>query len=181
MTSGVETHAMPAGSTHETTPPIASAPAASHAVDAHRGELVVDGVFHHYLSGGRRVDVLDDVSFRVAAGSVACVVGPSGCGKSTLLGLAAGLLSPSNGAVMWDGRPVRLGPNRDLGMAFQQPGLFPWMTVHENVAIGLRTRGRTRRDARTNQEEGLWLATRSRHVVYGATNRRALARSFGPR
>jgi ABC-type nitrate/sulfonate/bicarbonate transport system ATPase subunit len=148
MSARVEIHSMATGSMHETTPPLASGPAASHAVDGHRGDLVVDRVFHHYVSGGRRVDVLEDVSFRVAAGSVACVVGPSGCGKSTLLGLAAGLLAPAYGAVTWDGRPVRLGPNPDLGMAFQQPGLFPWMTVHENVAIGLRTRGRTRRDAR---------------------------------
>ncbi len=112
------------------------------------GELVVDRVSHHYFVGGRRVDVLADVSFRVAAGSVACVVGPSGCGKSTLLGLAAGLLRPAGGSLTWDGAPVVPGRNRHLGMAFQQPGLFPWMTVRQNVAIGLRTRGRSRQDAR---------------------------------
>jgi len=115
--------------------------------DHQRGELVVDHVFHDYVAGGRRTAVLDDVSFRIEAGSVACVVGPSGCGKSTLLGLAAGLLRPSKGGLQWDGAPVRMGPTSHLGMAFQQPGLFPWMTVRQNVEIGLRTRGHARRDA----------------------------------
>jgi ABC-type nitrate/sulfonate/bicarbonate transport system ATPase subunit len=115
---------------------------------AHGGELVVERVFHEYASGGRRTQVLDDVSFSIRSGGVACVVGPSGCGKSTLLGLAAGLLRPSSGAISWDGAPVRIGPTSHLGMAFQQPGLFPWMTVRQNVAIGLRTRGHARRDAR---------------------------------
>ena len=119
------------------------------------GELVVDRVFHHYFSAGRRVDVLNDVSFRVAAGSVACVVGPSGCGKSTLLGLAAGLLRPAGGSLTWDGAHVRMGPNPHLGMAFQQPGLFPWMTVRQNVAIGLRTRGHSRRDAQATADRFL--------------------------
>ena len=119
------------------------------------GHLVVDRVFHHYFSAGRRVDVLNDVSFRVGAGSVACVVGPSGCGKSTLLGLAAGLLRPAGGSLTWDDAAVRMGPNQHLGMAFQQPGLFPWMTVRQNVAIGLSTRGRSRRDARAIADEFL--------------------------
>jgi ABC-type nitrate/sulfonate/bicarbonate transport system ATPase subunit len=122
---------------------------------ARGGELVVDHVCHHYFSANRRVDVLNDVSFRVDAASVACVVGPSGCGKSTLLGLAAGLLRPASGSLTWDGAPVRIGPNQHLGMAFQQPGLFPWMTVRQNVAIGLRTRGRSRREARAIADEFL--------------------------
>jgi len=121
----------------------------------HGGELIVDRVSHHFVSSGRRIDVLNDVSFRIPAASVACVVGPSGCGKSTLLGLAAGLLRPASGQMIWDGQAVKLGPNPDLGMAFQQPGLFPWMTVHENVAVGLRTRGRSRRDARAIAERFL--------------------------
>jgi ABC-type nitrate/sulfonate/bicarbonate transport system ATPase subunit len=99
--------------------------------------------------------VLNDVSFRIPARSVACVVGPSGCGKSTLLGLAAGLLRPSKGALHWDGAPVKMGPTSHLGMAFQQPGLFPWMTVRQNVAVGLRTRGHSRRDAQATADRFL--------------------------
>ena len=120
-----------------------------------RNELVVDHVSHHYTAGGRRTDVLSDVSFSIPAGQVACVVGPSGCGKSTLLGLAAGLLRPSNGSLRWDGSPLQMGPNSHLGMAFQQPGLFPWMTVRKNVAIGLQTRGQKARDAQRVADEFL--------------------------
>lgn len=112
------------------------------------GELAFDHIFHGYVTGKRVTDVLDDVNFRVTAGMVACVVGPSGCGKSTLLGLAAGLQRPTRGVVSWEGVEVRMGPNHHLGMAFQQPGLFPWMTVRNNVAIGLVTRGASRRHAR---------------------------------
>ena len=121
----------------------------------HRGELVVERVFHRYVSAGREIEVLHDVSFRIEPGHVACVVGPSGCGKSTLLGLAAGLLRASGGMLRFDGAPVAIGRNPHLGMAFQQPGLFPWMSVRENVAIGLRTRGQTRRDARRIADEFL--------------------------
>ena len=129
--------------------------AAQSVADVHRGELVVDRVFHRYIAGGRPTEVLNDVSFRIDPGHVACGVGPSGCGKSTLLGLAAGLLRPSSGALRWDGAPVAIGRNPHLGMAFQQPGLFPWMSVRENVAIGLRTRGQSRRDARRVADEFL--------------------------
>jgi len=128
---------------------------ANAAAGTHEGEFVVDHVFHGYIAAGRKTEVLNDVSFRIDPGHVACVVGPSGCGKSTLLGLAAGLLRPSGGALRWDGAPVAIGRNPHLGMAFQQPGLFPWMSVRENVAIGLRTRGQTRRDARRIADEFL--------------------------
>jgi ABC-type nitrate/sulfonate/bicarbonate transport system ATPase subunit len=119
------------------------------------GGLAFEHISHHYRAAGRRTEVLDDVSFNVAPGTVACVVGPSGCGKSTLLSLAAGLQPPSSGVARWDGKPVRLGPNHELGMAFQQPGLFPWMTVGQNVAIGLRTRGSSKRDAQHISDEFL--------------------------
>ena len=64
-------------------------------------------------------------------------------------------MRPSKGAVHWDGAPVKMGPTSHLGMAFQQPGLFPWMTVRQNVAIGLRTRGHSRRDAQATADRFL--------------------------
>lgn len=137
-------HSMPAGGAdHEE--------ASTHGGAA----LGFEHISHHYGTAGARVDVLRDASFDVPAGSVACVVGPSGCGKSTLLSLAAGLAAPTAGVVRWDGKPVRPGPNMDLGMAFQQPGLFPWMTVRQNVAVGLCTRGRTRAEAARTADEFL--------------------------
>ncbi len=119
------------------------------------GELVIEHVSHSYGHGPTAISVLDDVSFTVPTDSVTCVVGPSGCGKSTLLSLAAGLMSPTSGRLRWDGAEVRLGPSKHLGMAFQQPGLFPWMTVHRNVAVGLETRGASKRDARRIADEFL--------------------------
>jgi ABC-type nitrate/sulfonate/bicarbonate transport system ATPase subunit len=132
----------------------ASAPRAA-AGPQRGGELRVEQASHGYVVAGRQTLVLDNLSFVIPAGGVACVVGPSGCGKTTLLGLAAGLIAPSSGRIVWDGQPVRLGPNQHVGMAFQQPGLFPWLTVRQNVAIGLRTRGHSRRDARRIAEEFL--------------------------
>lgn len=117
--------------------------------------LCFEGVSHHYSGDGRRTEVLNSVSFDVELGTVACVVGPSGCGKSTLLNLAAGLQRPSDGTVRWLGNPIALGPNHDLGMAFQQPGLFPWMSVLRNVLVGLRTRGMSKADALRTAEEFL--------------------------
>jgi ABC-type nitrate/sulfonate/bicarbonate transport system ATPase subunit len=162
--------------------PTATSPAAGR--DA-GGELAVEGVSHHYVAGGRRTDVLQDVSFRIPAGHVACVVGPSGCGKSTLLGLAAGLITPESGTLRWDGAPVRPGPNAHLGMAFQQPGLFPWMTVRQNVAVGLRTRGRSRAQARQVADEFLDTVGLSdfkdaypRHLSGGMAQRVGIARAL---
>jgi ABC-type nitrate/sulfonate/bicarbonate transport system ATPase subunit len=117
--------------------------------------LEFESISHSYLTASGEVPVLRNVSFGVAPGKVSCVVGPSGCGKSTLLSLAAGLQKPTSGTVRWRGATVELGPNRDLGMAFQQPGLFPWMTVRQNVAIGLKTRGVDRREARRIADEFL--------------------------
>jgi NitT/TauT family transport system ATP-binding protein len=119
------------------------------------GKLEFEAVSHRYVSGSQQTDVLDRVSFSVLPGKVACVVGPSGCGKSTLLDLAAGLQSPSAGVVKWSGKAVKLGPNNYLGMAFQQPGLFPWMTVRQNIAVGLTTRGVSKSEAGRTADEVL--------------------------
>jgi len=90
------------------------------------------------------VQALDDVTFGVGEREFVSIVGPSGCGKTTLLKLIAGLLRPSAGSVVPgsapdDGRPAS-------ALVFQEHGLFPWMTVLENVAFGLETRGVGRRE-----------------------------------
>lgn len=84
------------------------------------------------------VVALSDISFSVNTGEFVCVVGPSGCGKSTLLRLLAGLLQPTSGEIQF-GYPA--GERQRTAMVFQSQGLFPWMTVLENAALGLKIQG----------------------------------------
>jgi NitT/TauT family transport system ATP-binding protein len=84
----------------------------------------------------RSTPVLDEIDLAVAEREFVAIVGPSGCGKTTLLRIAAGLIPPSRGQVLVDGRPV-VGPGRDRAMVFQDPALLPWRTVLGNMAYGV--------------------------------------------
>jgi len=106
--------------------------------DDHR--VVLRGVWHEYGSGsgrGTQVRALTRLDLEIPAGEFVAVVGPSGCGKTTLLQILAGFLRPSEGEVTVGGTPLT-GPSPDRGVVFQQPNLYPWMTVGENVAFGPR-------------------------------------------
>ena len=81
--------------------------------------------------------VVDDVSYEIRDREFVSVIGPSGCGKTTMLNIVAGFLNPSAGAVLLDGRPIP-GPGPDRGVIFQEYGVFPWLTVKENIAFGLK-------------------------------------------
>jgi NitT/TauT family transport system ATP-binding protein len=85
-------------------------------------------------------DILRHVDMRVTAGEFVVLLGPSGCGKTTLMNLAAGLLTPREGAIAFDGRSIS-GVNRDVGYMTQDDTLLPWMTVQANVGLPLRMRG----------------------------------------
>ncbi|MGV9675817.1 ABC transporter ATP-binding protein [Nocardia sp. NPDC003482] len=87
-----------------------------------------------------RLRVLTDVSVRIEAGEFVALLGPSGCGKSTLLRFLAGLDRPTRGSVRVDGTPVA-GPDPHRALMFQDPTLFPWRTVEQNVALGPQARG----------------------------------------
>jgi ABC-type nitrate/sulfonate/bicarbonate transport system ATPase subunit len=89
---------------------------------------------------GESVTALQDISFEIKDREFAVLVGTSGCGKSTILRLVAGLLPPSDGRVLLDGRAVS-GPGPERGMVFQSYTLFPWLTVRQNVEFGPRLRG----------------------------------------
>jgi len=89
---------------------------------------------------GAEITALEGISFEIKDGEFAVLVGPSGCGKSTILRLAAGLIRPSRGRVLLDGREVT-EPGADRGMVFQSYTLFPWLTVQQNVEFGPRIRG----------------------------------------
>ncbi|MGW2343123.1 ABC transporter ATP-binding protein [Streptomyces sp. NPDC001661] len=103
--------------------------------------LEVTGLRKLYEGSGRQVEALRDLTFRLEAGELVCVVGPSGCGKTTLLKCVAGLLPPTGGSVALDGAQVT-GPRPGLAVVFQEYGrsLFPWMRVAENVELPLRQR-----------------------------------------
>jgi NitT/TauT family transport system ATP-binding protein len=90
--------------------------------------------------GAAPVRALEPTTLAVAANDFITILGPSGCGKSTLLRIVAGLDRPSSGRVLLNGREVR-GPGADRGMVYQSYTLFPWLTVAENVAFGLREKG----------------------------------------
>lgn len=83
---------------------------------------------------------LERLSLDIPSGTFLCLLGPSGCGKSTVLNCVAGFEFPSAGHIRVDGKAVT-GPGPDRGVVFQQPTLFPWKTVRENIAIGLAMRG----------------------------------------
>jgi ABC-type nitrate/sulfonate/bicarbonate transport system ATPase subunit len=83
---------------------------------------------------------LDRVSLSVAPGELVSMVGPSGCGKSTLLRLIAGLDNPNSGE-LWVGSGRITGPSAERGLVFQDPNLFPWLTVRRNIESGLVARG----------------------------------------
>lgn len=96
---------------------------------------------HVVFEGQKRGQTtLHDVSLKVNPGEFICLLGPSGCGKSTLLNLMAGFLKPTQGEVLFEGRPVQ-GPDQERAVIFQESALFPWMSVQENVAFGLKIAG----------------------------------------
>ena len=84
--------------------------------------------------------VLKNIDEQLSRKEMLTIVGPSGCGKSTLLKIMGGFTKPSSGRVVLDGEEV-LGPSQKCAMVFQQPALFPWLRVLENITLGVRARG----------------------------------------
>ncbi len=92
------------------------------------------------VRGGAPTRALEPTTIAVGDNDFVAILGPSGCGKSTLLRLVAGLDTPTTGRVLLDSKPVT-APGPDRGMVFQSYTLFPWLTVADNVAFGLREKG----------------------------------------
>jgi NitT/TauT family transport system ATP-binding protein len=124
----------------------ASLDLSSHSTTSHsrRGTRVdVRGVSHRFTLRGEALPVLDDISLTVEPGEFVALLGASGCGKSTLLRLVAGLDAPARGAIHADGEAVA-GPDPSRVVVFQDPTLFPWRTVRDNVGLGPQAQGKTR-------------------------------------
>ncbi|MBR0658404.1 ABC transporter ATP-binding protein [Neoroseomonas oryzicola] len=113
--------------------------------------LDVRGVGKTYELNGQKIEALRDANLTVKKGEFVCLIGASGCGKSTLLRIVAGFEPPSAGqALMWD-KPVD-GPAPDRGMVFQDYGLFPWLTVRQNIGFGPQSRGLPKQEVRDTAE-----------------------------
>lgn len=108
-----------------------------------KGRIAIQNVSVTFGKGEDAHTAVAETSLDVEPGEFLCILGPSGCGKSTLLNTVAGFVKPTAGDVTVDGEPVEK-PGPDRGMVFQQYSLFPWKTVHENIAFGPRLSGHSR-------------------------------------
>jgi NitT/TauT family transport system ATP-binding protein len=118
--------------------------------------LEVTGLNHSYGTGAKTHVAVDNLSFTVETGQLACIVGPSGCGKSTLLRCIAGLVPPTGGTVSLHGDQVQGVPD-DLAVVFQDysRSLFPWLTVAKNVEFPLRWSGLSKHERRERAQRAL--------------------------
>ncbi len=100
------------------------------------------GVVRVYAGAdGGKVHALGPVDLELVPGEFHSIVGPSGCGKSTLLDVLAGLSAPTEGKVFFEGHPVSGKVPAGIGVVFQEDASFPWLTVEDNIAFGLRRAG----------------------------------------
>src|ERR1700730_8092094 len=124
---------------------------------ARAGAVQINGVGQTYQTSGQDVVAVSDVSFEVRPGRFVVLVGPSGCGKSSLLMMMAGLRPQTSGTITISGAAIAVpDPNR-VGVVFQEPSLFPWLTAEENVEFPLTLRGVAKKERRAKAEEALLL------------------------
>jgi len=135
-------------------------------------------------SRGERLLALDGIDLQVCSGEFLCIVGPSGCGKSTLLHVITGLHLPTSGSVLIDNNVVD-GPSPNRILIFQELGLFPWLTVADNVEFGLKMAGVSRTERKEKAAHYLKMVHLSQfrdsyiHQLSGGMRQRvALARAL---
>ncbi|MDR3736372.1 MAG: ABC transporter ATP-binding protein [Acidobacteriaceae bacterium] len=108
---------------------------------SHSASIALVGVEQSFSTRqGPRLIALDNINLEIAPGEFVCIVGPSGCGKTSLLSLIAGLSFPSRGEVQLNNQPIT-GTGTDRILIFQEHGLFPWLTVGQNVEFGMKMNG----------------------------------------
>lgn len=145
--------------------------------------LSIENLSHGFALDGQHLPVLERVSLDVAAGEFVALLGPSGCGKSTLLRLVAGLEPADSGRLLADGQPIT-GPDPSRVVVFQDPTLYPWRRVWDNVAVGLEAQGLLKSHAakvdQALEKVGLSQFARAypRQLSGGMAQRVALARAL---
>lgn len=118
-----------------------------------RVRLLISNVSKTYPVGKKGAHkVLDNISLEVSDNEFLVILGPGHCGKSVLLNISSGLESPDSGTVTLDGKLVE-GPNPAIGMVFQRTGVFPWLTVMENVELGPKNRGVSKEERRKKAQK----------------------------
>ena len=152
------------------------------------GDIVVRNVSKVFDGGEAHAKVvaLDDVSCEIPQGEFFCIIGPSGCGKTTLLHTLAGFTQPSSGDVLSGGKRVtQPGPERIV--MFQEYGLFPWMTVAQNIEFGLEAKGLPASERKRLVNHYVNLVGLSgfenrypRHISGGMKQRVSIARALAP-
>ncbi len=152
-----------------------------------------DALSRTYVSGGREITVLRDITFELAPGGFLAITGPSGSGKSTLLGLLAGLDRPTRGRVVLDGQDLSSLTEDErarvrvekIGFVFQSFHLIPTLTAQENIQVPLELRGEEARGRALELLERVGLADRGHHypaqLSGGEQQRVAVARAFAHR
>ncbi|MFY9957934.1 ABC transporter ATP-binding protein [Bradyrhizobium sp.] len=133
-----------------------------------------------------KLNVVDDVSYDIHDGDFVAVIGPSGCGKTTMMSMLAGFQRPTIGSVLFDGKPVK-GPGPERGVIFQEYGVFPWLTVKQNIAFGLKLKANyvpaSERDGICEHYLGLmglsdFANSYPKHLSGGMRQRLAIARAY---
>jgi NitT/TauT family transport system ATP-binding protein len=133
-----------------------------------------------------KLNVVDDVSYDIRDGDFVAVIGPSGCGKTSMMSMLAGFQSPTTGSVLFDGKPIK-GPGPERGVIFQEYGVFPWLTVKQNIAFGLRLKANyvpaSERDGICEHYLGLmglsdFSNSYPKHLSGGMRQRLAIARAY---
>ncbi|MDQ7092977.1 ABC transporter ATP-binding protein [Desulfosporosinus sp. PR] len=99
--------------------------------------LEINNVCKHFKIGNELISVLEDITLTVDKGELVCLLGVSGCGKTTLLRLISGLENPTSGQILINGSKYKI-KNKTVNMVFQEPRLFPWLSVKENISFGLK-------------------------------------------
>ncbi|HWQ73971.1 MAG TPA: ABC transporter ATP-binding protein [Syntrophomonas sp.] len=146
--------------------------------------LLAQNITRVYDDGdGNRVHALDNFNLAIDHGEIVALVGPSGCGKSTFLRLVAGLDFPQAGLLAYNHKPIN-GPHYDRGFVFQDANLFPWLSVYDNIAFGLKARSLYRKKQAKVQEYIELVGLQGFENLYpyqisgGMAGRASLARTF---